>query len=404
MGVLFSILFIMIGIVIVLVLIMLHELGHFIFAKISKAYVFEFAIGFGPRILTFKTKETWYSIRLLPLGGFVSIASDFAEPPTGRENEFALIPDHRKIDYIVKWKKTIFILAGPLVNLFVAFILIMSVFLSNGYKPNDMNFYGQRFTQNSIALNLIQKQEPSFNYDSQSVVITSMKLKINNDEEIKTNEIKTYKYLEIVTEMSNALKETNKKLSNGDLAIDSLQLSFNYILLANNYSNQQKEGSSLKTTEYQIIDDQTIQGWKDNKKISIGIQPPHRYFKNSGAAFGYSFVETWNQSVLLITGLGRFFTGDFNAISGPLGMFNGSGDSTGIQTNYVLYVASISANLFMLNALPFPPLDGYKFWETLVEWITKKEVNKKVKIVIYITGALFLLALMIVVTIKDIII
>ncbi|PPE05076.1 inner membrane zinc metalloprotease [Entomoplasma ellychniae] len=400
MSVLFSLLMIVVGVVIVLVLITLHELGHFLFAKWSKAYVFEFSIGFGPRLFTIKTKETWYSVRILPLGGFVSIASDFSPPPNGREEEFATIPDERKIDYAVKWKKALFILAGPIVNLFIAFILIMSVFLSNGYKPNDMNSNGQIFAKDSVALKIIQELEPNLESDAQNIVLTGIQIKWNEDLK-KEKDFTSTKYSIMVQEVSDYLSETNKLIKTEPDFFSSISLAFSYQQI-DKYT--QKVNGEIKDTGLKEVDQDILENWKNQKVMRIGIQPPHKYFKNNWSAFGYSFVETWNQAISLIKGLGSFFTGHFNAISGPLGMFNTSGATTSVKTNYALYIAGISANLFMLNMLPFPPLDGFKFWEALIEWITKKEMNTKLKTIVYIVGAIFLLGLMIIVTIKDIII
>lgn len=416
------ILSIFISIIVVLVLITLHELGHFIVAKLSKAYVFEFAIGFGPKLFVIKTKETWYSVRLIPLGGYVSIASDFAEPPKGREQEFEIIPDARKIDYAIKWKKTLFILFGPLINLFVAYILIFSVLFGVGYKPSDPNFYGQNFSSSSIAYKMIYKAEhdtgstlPENKYipNDLQVAITGWEVKIGEQDfgwfktDNKANLAPTY--IQISTMFNQGKTEILKYIKETDIdEEDKIVYTFSYVKLMNDYSGTIKEE---KTTNPGIIENskEVISSWKEANQITgIAIAPPDRHFKNGAAKFGYSFVETWNQAFSLVAGIGKFFTGDFSAISGPVGIAKssmGSGiPTTSITASKLFYISSISANLFMLNMLPFPPLDGYKFWETLVEWITRKEVSQKTKTIIYATGAILLIGFIIVVTIKDIII
>ncbi|ASZ09043.1 RIP metalloprotease RseP [Mesoplasma chauliocola] len=419
-SVMMVILSIIISIIVVLVLVTLHELGHFIVAKISKAYVFEFAIGFGPKLFVFKTKETWYSIRLIPLGGYVSIASDFVEPPKGREEEFEKIPDERKIDYAIKWKKTLFILFGPLVNLFIAYILIFSVLFGVGYKPSDPNFYGQNFSTNSIAYKMIAKNENiepekgnKYVANHLQVAITGWTIQIGEENKKnfstknKSDVAPTYKEISLMFNEGKAwmVKEVG---DNNDL-YDNIHFGFDYAKLENDYSGA-LTGTTKKVEPQKITDENLINEWKNTKQISgIAIAPPDRHFKNGIDKFGYTFVETWNQTVSLITGLGKFFTGDFSAISGPVGIAKassgtGASPTTSIAASQLFYISSISANLFMLNMLPFPPLDGYKFWETLVEWVTKKEVSQKTKTIIYATGAVLLIGFILVVTIKDFII
>ncbi|ATZ21504.1 RIP metalloprotease RseP [Mesoplasma tabanidae] len=419
-SVLIVILSILISIIVVLVLITLHELGHFIVAKLSKAYVFEFAIGFGPKLFVIKRKETWYSVRLIPLGGYVSIASDFAEPPKGREEEFEKIPDARKIDYAIKWKKTLFILFGPLVNLFIAYILIFSVMFGVGYKPSDPNFYGQNFATSSIAYKIIYanenkgtlppETENKYIYNDLQIAITEWNVKIESVPEIfsfktqnKSNLAPTY--LQISKMFNDGKNNILNELHKSEINSGSVEYQFKYVKLANDYSGDIQETKETKFIT--ISNDKTISEWKRTGQITgIAIAPPDRHFKNGGQKFGYTFVETWNQAFSLVIGIGKFFTGDFSAISGPVGIAKSSigttsAVTTSITASRIFYVSSISANLFMLNMLPFPPLDGYKFWETLVEWVTKKEVSQKTKTIIYAAGAILLLSFIVVITIKD---
>ncbi|WP_167321186.1 MULTISPECIES: RIP metalloprotease RseP [Mesoplasma] len=419
------ILSILISIIVVLVLITLHELGHFIVAKLSKAYVFEFAIGFGPKLFVIKTKETWYSVRLIPLGGYVSIASDFAEPPKGREEEFEKIPDIRKIDYAIKWKKTLFILFGPLMNLFIAYILIFSVMFGVGYKPSDPNFYGQNFSTTSIAYKMIYEKEKEgqtppvseekYIYNDLQIAITGWNVKIDEENTFEfttTNSANLAPtYLQISKMFNDGKTTLLKTINKNNIESGNVQYQFSYVNLDNDYSGAVKSDGKTKFTEFKIIsEEQTIAEWRKTGQINgIAIAPPDRHFKNGAQKFGYTFVETWNQSFSLLVGIGKFFTGDFSAISGPVGIAKSSIGTTSAATtsmaaSRLFYVSSISANLFMLNMLPFPPLDGYKFWETLVEWVTRKEVSQKSKTIIYAAGAILLVTFIVIVTIKDFII
>ena len=146
-----------VGIVILLLLITLHEFAHFVIAKMAGAYVYEFSIGIGPALISWKRKETEYKIRLLPFGGYVHIASETQDPPEHREKEVKYIPRARYMEQIPKWKRFSFILAGALFNFFIAVFLLTTIYTAIGYKPNDMTYYGATYTQNAPAANAIRK-------------------------------------------------------------------------------------------------------------------------------------------------------------------------------------------------------------------------------------------------------
>ncbi|WP_027063341.1 M50 family metallopeptidase [Mesoplasma seiffertii] len=404
-----------VGIIAVLFLIMLHELGHFIVAKLSKAYVYELSLGFGPRLFTKKGKETWYSIRLIPIGGFVSIASDAAEPPLGREEEALQIPDARKIDYIARWKKAFFIIAGPLMNFIIALFLITTIFMANGYKDNDMSFYGQKFADNSIAYKVINNQLEeqnlkSFAPDAQQYAITGWEFKFEDSQdpiayykEYDINDLAPT-YTKIVYPMIDTLKA---EAFSDPKNFETLQLRFSFVEI-DRYSGRVTKVYDFKDSNFYKIDkeqDQAIiESWKQQNKISMGIAAPTRYFKSTASAYGYGWKETFDQSIALLKGLGMLFTGNIQALSGPLGMASQTATVMNSPTTFFLYVAGISANLFMLNMIPIPPLDGYRFLENAVEAVTKKPLNKKFKLIVYSIGALLFAGLFIIITLKDLLI
>ena len=116
------ILYILLFIVCLSTLIMVHEAGHLITAKIFKVYCFEYAIGFGPKLFSFKRKggETAFSLRAIPFGGFVSMYGESESLPEGHEP----IDESRSLNNIKKWKRCIILVAGVTMN----FILAISIF------------------------------------------------------------------------------------------------------------------------------------------------------------------------------------------------------------------------------------------------------------------------------------
>lgn len=416
-----------IGILVMLILITIHELGHFIVAKMSKAYVYEFSIGFGPRLYTFKGKETWVSIRAFPLGGFCSIASDKSDPPTGREDE--VVPDERKLDYIARWKKMFFILAGPFMNLVIAITLFTLTFAITMVKTDDMSYFGAKYNKDQIAYKLLAKAEENNGVEiNQDFVIWGWQTKAQlldaytdpknnekiifdnidgNDQKINDKDNKkavsfektVYTFLDNLNKEKDEYKET------------PVQIRFAYKVV-DKYTGEAKV-NELKWTdwsdEYKYEDNKAI-AINENETLiykygdGVGIAAPDRIFKNSTVAYGYGWKETFNSSVAILKSFSMLFTGNINQLAGPVGVAKQTATMISSPTKFFLYVASISANLFILNLIFIPPLDGYRLIENFIEMIIKKELNGKFKMIMYISGAILFLILFAVITVKDFII
>ncbi|WP_051636041.1 RIP metalloprotease RseP [Mesoplasma photuris] len=400
-----------IGILVVLFLVLVHEFGHFLLAKLAKAYVYEFAVGFGPRLFTFKGKETWYSIRLIPLGGYVWIASDKSEPPKGREDLADTIPDERKMDYAKRWKKAFFIISGPVVNFLLAAFIITTTLMASMYKPDDMSFYGQRFSNDSVALKMIQTVDSEYKSEDQTYAITEWNYKLGiyehsaNTDLYDVNQAKAKDYETIVYNFKNEFDLVDwNTLTIEDINEIELSISFKPIdKVSGAFIGTTNEEITVSLKDNPILKEEFIKKITNDKKVSIGITAPYRYFKNTTEAYGYGWKETANQSISLIKGIGQLFTGNFDALSGPVGMANQTANVLDSPTEFFLYFGGISANLFMLNMLPIPPLDGYKFLENAVEAAIRRDLNKKYKYIAYSIGAILFIGIFVLITIKDLI-
>ena len=107
-----------------------HELGHFIFAKKAGIYVYEFSLGFGPKLFSFKRKndETEYMIKAIPLGGYVAMAGE----EDLEEDDKLKIPDDKKL-YNKSWiQRLLVMIAGVMNNFILGFILLFIIGLCNG--------------------------------------------------------------------------------------------------------------------------------------------------------------------------------------------------------------------------------------------------------------------------------
>ena len=125
------------------ILILIHELGHFFFAKLFKVYCYEFSLGMGPVLVQRERKndETKYSIRAFPIGGYVAMAGESTEEDNS-------VPFERTINGVASWKKMIIVIAGVMMNFILAFILFVGIFLSIGTPSNK---YKLQVTNDGIA-------------------------------------------------------------------------------------------------------------------------------------------------------------------------------------------------------------------------------------------------------------
>ncbi|MCH4888759.1 RIP metalloprotease RseP [Acidaminobacter sp. JC074] len=106
-------------------LVFIHELGHFVVAKLNGMYVYQFVLGFGPKILKYEGKETTYAISLFPLGGFVDLRED--ENDTTNERSFASKKPYQRLMVIV---------AGVIMNFILAYVLIVGIFMTEEIQTN----------------------------------------------------------------------------------------------------------------------------------------------------------------------------------------------------------------------------------------------------------------------------
>lgn len=363
---------ILIGLFTILFLITLHEFAHFVIAKLSGAYVYEFAIGMGPKIWQWGKKETRYTLRLLPLGGYVSIASEIADAPKDRENE--IVDCKRMMENLHRGKKAAFISAGAIMNLLLAFMLIMIGYGIFPYK------YDPNLPPTYANTGPLFKAVEAYNKDNPTMKILSSSeiTHIYNTGYLDSNmDIKSY------YDLQNWLNKFNKKTGN-PAVISDYQITFD----------------KNKTVIFKPEDQKGI--------LYIGVSQ-RSYHLSSGAVFSDGIVDTFKDSYSLLQALGQLVTFHWQNIAGPVGIVKSTNsflnpDLSPIQSasTYFRWAALLSSNLFLLNMLPIPPLDGYKFVENTVEAITRKKLNTKYKTIVTIAGAVLFLVIFVAITIKDI--
>lgn len=343
-------------IVILGVLIFVHELGHYLTAKNRGAYVYEFALGMGPKIFSFKRKKetgdpTEYSLRAFPIGGFCAIAGEVDENDGG---DVKL----KKSDYMCNkkiWERCLILIAGVTMN-FLTGILIL--FISG-------------LIWGSIEQTSIIGQAPE-GYPIQEAGIEVGDRVISID----GKKAKTWDKITLLLMLEKDDNEYEFKI--------------------------EKKDGSIK--DYTIVPIEQVDENGNTTKV-FGIGQDSERHRGIGSALKYAFVKSGSILISMWTIIGSLFTGklSLDALSGPIGVYSVVGEAAKTSVESVLYLmAYLSLNLGFINILPFPACDGGRVLFLIIEAIRKKKMNPKVEGAINSIGFALLMLLMLVITIKDI--
>lgn len=324
--------------------VLIHELGHFIFAKRAGVYIYEFSIGMGPQIFKFNRKndETTYSIRLFPIGGFVSMAGEDLE-------EDKKIPSDKQLCNKSWINRFLVLFAGIAFNFILAIIILFTIGLINGVPKNQLE---------------IADIEPDYQISDTGIQIGDVITKING------KKIRSYEELSVELAVSNSKEIELTVLSNG------IEKTYN-----------------IEPTK---VDENYLYGFSLNNDIEKGL------FK----AIKYSFEKTGNlikQMVLIVKYL---FTGklELNNLSGPVGIYQVVDQARTLGFLNIIYlIAYLCINVGFINFIPFPAFDGGRILFLIIEKIKGSKVNPKIENIIHSIGFVLLMILMVFVTYNDII-
>lgn len=321
-------------------LIIVHELGHFIMAKVNGIKVEEFAIGMGPKIFSTEGKETKYSIGLFPIGGYVKMMGE--EEAIYDERSFSSKSPIRRISVVI---------AGAAMNFLLA-IIIFTVFLNNfGYSLPKVD----SLIDNMPAIEAGLKEGDKF-------------LKVNG----------------------------SKVFSADDLTIGINLAKDNPINFLIERNGEKKEVVVTPKLVEENGREKYMIGFGFERVENPGIaQSFKQSFKETVAVIN----QTYKSLKMMVTGKVNFKTD----VGGPVSIIRMSGEAAknGIW-NLMYFIAFISINLAVFNMLPFPALDGGWTVLLIIELITRRKVPEKVVGAINYVGLMLLFGLMIVVTIKDV--
>ena len=337
-------LYLLLTLLLLSVLVFLHEGGHFLIARLNNITVNEFSIGMGPKIFSYESNKSGikYSVRALPIGGFVSMAGE--DEDSEDPNAFC----NKNV-----WRRISTVLAGPITNIIVGFLGMFILVALTGPATNIVASFMDDAT--------------SVNYGLQV-----------NDKIVAIEGVKTHTGNEVVYEITYQ----------GDKPLDITVVRDGKKIVLEDVVFPTVEESGVTLGNYDML--------------FYGISEADRSF---GIIISHTFWRTYSTAKMVWDSLADLIGGRFglDAISGPIGMTElvGSAITAGWESLLYLWVI-ISVNLGVMNLLPLPALDGgrlmFLFWEA----ITRKPVNKTVESYINAAGLLLLMAFMILITFKDI--
>lgn len=342
-------LLIIIGVLLFGFVIFFHELGHFLMAKASGIRVNEFALGMGPKLLSFGKGETRYSLRLFPIGGYCAMEGEDEEST-----------DERAFSNKAVWRRILVVVAGGLFNIILGFFLMMIVL---GQQDTYATTEIAKFAENS-RLELAGAQVG-----------------------------------DKITEIDGYAIYTDRDLSFALALADPDSISMKV----------ERNGQKVDLGTF-TLNAQEIEGGKRVVSMDFWVQPEQRTFLG---LVGRSAADTFSMARMVIESLKGIVTGRFglNDIAGPVGTAQAISQAAGAGleqgflqavNNIVLMIIMITVNLGIVNLLPLPALDGGRLLFLLWEGITRKPVPQKYEGYVHAAGFFLLMALMAVITFSDI--
>jgi regulator of sigma E protease len=344
------------------ILIFFHELGHFIVAKLVGVKVLKFSLGFGPKIIGKKIGETEYLISAIPLGGYVK--------PLGEEigEEIEEAEKQRAFNYQPVWKRAAIVIAGPVFNLVLAF-LIFTVFMGLKLPIAIPNL-------DSITTTIegVMKDSPAMEAGLKT-----------NDTIVSIDGSSVHDWNEMAEMFSkNPGNELKLKVRRDDSTIDVTV-------------TPRPETVKNEKGEDVVIGRIGISKKMDAKVIQSAsiLDAP---FKGMEAVYGWC--------VLTLDVVVRLFTGAVSAkqIGGPILIVDAAAKAASVGAfTYFNFIAIISINLAILNLMPVPVLDGGHLMFLSIEALKRKPLSEKIMLAANKVGMALLLLLITFVFYNDII-
>jgi len=355
---------ILIAVLILLVMVTVHEAGHYFAGKKLKFGVDEFSIGFGPALFKRKNKRTGelFSVRLIPLGGYCAFTGEEAEEEE-KEKSLPLSEDSSAIanpqeeprskngtpfNKMAPWKRIVVLAAGPIMNYLLALVCVMLLFFTQGqyeYKVYSV-------AEGGNAAYSLMEEDIITAIDGRDVYMIS-------------------DYISVLGGKSEGDKAEFTLIRDGE------RITAEVILRADcSFKNLSDSSTLLSALGVQSMG---------------GVPVKFGFFETIGRGFIYSF----KLGGTVLQAIGELLTGriGLSSMGGPITTISlTSKYATQSFASFLEICATIGVNLAVFNLLPIPALDGSKIVFTVIEWIRKKPLNPKIENVINTAGFILIIA------------
>ncbi|HYS44273.1 MAG TPA: RIP metalloprotease RseP [Geobacteraceae bacterium] len=341
-------------IVVLGVLIFVHELGHFIFAKLFGVGVEKFSLGFGPKLFGKKLGETEYLISSFPLGGYVKMVGENDDGEISPEDEGRSFAGKTPLQRIA------IVAAGPLFNLFFAYLIFIIVFMLG--VPSDTPKIGEVMAGKPAAQAGLQAGD----------LVTAI-----NGKQIKHWE-----------ELSQMVQESKGKPLDIRVLRNKAELTFRVV--PEYMAGKNRFGEQVRSP---------VIGVKSSKDTVV-----ERYGPVEAVIKGSAY--TWNVVKLTLLSIIKIFQGAISrdSVGGPIMIAVSAGEyaSAGL-TSFLAFMALLSVNLGILNLLPVPVLDGGHLFFNLWELCLRRPIRAEIREFLQKVGLFLLLSLMVFAFYNDIV-
>ncbi len=429
---------ILIGLIILSIMVFIHELGHFIAAKLCGVVVETFSIGWGPVLFKKKKGDTEYRISAIPMGGYCGMKGEKAFQQAIEEKLPAIPKKEGELYGVHPFKRIIIAFAGPFAN-YISAVLALAIVSAIGssyytssnkiapvyyYNEADdspareadlrmgdviLSINGEKTETFADIVRLIvpeAKEEVTLEIEREGQILTK-KLRPKLDPKTGAGIIGFYSFIPL--EIDGVKPSSSAELAGlkkGDLITE-----VNGIEVANTVDlNRALDGISEKTAELGILRDgnkitKTVNLIRTENGIDLGLKIKNIKVEIPGTGFFKSivngFVLTHKSFVLTFKSLGLLFKGvDFRqAVSGPVRITHMLGDvaAQGFKAGFLIglsdilnFVSIISISLFIMNLLPIPILDGGLILFAFIEFIFRRQIHPKVLYYVQFIGIAFI--------------
>ena len=345
-------------------LIFIHELGHYLTARLFHVHIREFAIGMGPKLFTKVSKRTGiaYSLRALPIGGFVSMVG---------EDEESDDPDafHKK----PVWQRIIITVAGASMNVLIGVLVMSFLVMSQDMLPSTTI---AKFRE-PVPVEEVQTEEAGTAGETAPAEVLSSEtygLQVG-DTILKVGPARVHIANELVYEVMRRGWEP--------LDITILRDGETMVIPQVHFPIFYESGSIFGEVDFYVL----------GEEVNPASVLKHSYFRAVS-----TIKMIWESLYDMITG--RY---GVESVSGPVGGTDALGEAASEGAEDLIYLAVvISMNLGIMNLLPFPALDGGRLLFQLIELVRRKPIPREIEGMVHFAGLVLLMILFVVITFKDI--